>query len=1319
MAYSSGIQNYIGVPSQQLNLTSNINGSFSNLNIDSNISPTNDTVDIGRQTKRFRKAYINEIDISTDGSINDNPSYTFDGANINKTKFDKDYLSPIVVGKSAASTDGLTACIIHPVSRIIVAIGCDTSGANFKCYTSNSIDTDNGENIWLERTISLPTSAGAYYPRFLVYDSVNLAYVAFNNATSTEYYYCPESNLDAWEVRTIPSTFTTGAGYFVYNGIGYTFITGSSSMKYTIDHITWTTFSLSNYIGATILPTPQDMLERPDWQEGEFDRYILLTSTAAGQGFSLWMSTSPIGPFAPYYSINASGNLRTILYNPYYKTLFISKSATNHLSVYQYYPNVNKAPTVLTQSNTVSAPTFLTFQNQSYLSKSKKHIFSLSSSSSANWTTGSYEWDGQSVPAIFARNSTANNAIFFSSQGVWTIDQTNQTAYAAGKKNATTFPNNSQMYIYKISFSYAPSSISHPLSSVSGVTNANMDNYLVGSRRILIDKYDRLVSLSNDKITGGIGSSSRPVKSIYFNQSLSTVGRNGLIDTRSSAHDTFIANTNHETLLADPSLNSKSLMSMNLLKTLNWSSASTTTAFTANQLYAIKYLGNGSLTGCSLNKLFAISVNGGDCVVTVSENGGAKWNTFTKIPAKMMNNSTTTTKYTADIAYSPTLNVYVLSIAHDNSAGFSESFGDRCTFYSRDGGNTWFTCKFETYVSVDASYGMVRWVPEWGNSGMFVLLASINTNTTTLHSIQLSEDGMNWRVPSSAPTSMHTISTTNRLVTGYDYDPSRNLLVASRRKASVTDSSFLTYSTDGETWTDATTNTVVNINAATIQIYDNLTFPPNGNNRIDWKWDGSGTLTLMTPLTIPNGVYSPTELAAEIANQMTTVAAVATAWFTGFYDYATGIFTFTSGTSDNDNQSKYNMQFLPGTGANTTNAPWALLGFRDNTDTSIENTIQSSSTFPYGPVFYHPTITNNRIDFRRNGVAQDYLAQIIPRCYTPPDFVQAVVNAINKQWVAAGFTAVTGAWNSGSGINTITSTQNMDYRWLSGPNTATNCYAEFGVAKVDVNNTLSMTSTIAQHHDPGSIRHVAYSPTLDIWVMVGTNTGTTACLSSNVWYSKDLINTYKSNNYGWTPVDVFQPSAPTTLRGMWTDVIWADSIQLFLLFNVLTTGGVNDKSIWCSRDGKTFSIASGSPQISLSVSALNSYHLQWDNTNHSLIPFNTGGVAGTSISYYTFSQLSKVHFPSLPGYQYGTNLCPSNNPAPAGTAVSWSFTFPTPFTVTPNYILYNFITPSAIAAYSFTSSITAKTTTTFTVTAVGSAGAAATGAPTIMWQAWE
>lgn len=287
------------------------------------------------------------------------------------------------------------------------------------------------------------------------------------------------------------------------------------------------------------------------------------------------------------------------------------------------------------------------------------------------------------------------------------------------------------------------------------------------------------------------------------------------------------------------------------------------------------------------------------------------------------------------------------------------------------------------------------------------------------------------------------------------------------------------------------------------------------------------------------------------------------------------------------------------------------------------------------------------------------------------------------------------------------------------------------ITRTDTNSNYRMTkvTSLAPPSTAGTHMKLAFSPKLRIWVAVLGVTGTTgAAITANNLYYSTPPNHNSSNTFGlqstWTSVMTKHIGAASAGYCNWVDVKWHETLQMFLAVNANSGSGVPnalDSNWWYSLDGITWQSVGRSPSLGHSTgnfaNLLEGFTqgLAIDSITDSVYYFND--LSPPNVTGYTFdmkNNTSVMHH----NYQFGTAVCPSNNPG-VGLIVSWSFTFPKAFATTPSHILFNFVNPAASVYYSYCAGITAKSTTGFTVTATGTTGAVATGAPTIMWQAWE
>lgn len=288
------------------------------------------------------------------------------------------------------------------------------------------------------------------------------------------------------------------------------------------------------------------------------------------------------------------------------------------------------------------------------------------------------------------------------------------------------------------------------------------------------------------------------------------------------------------------------------------------------------------------------------------------------------------------------------------------------------------------------------------------------------------------------------------------------------------------------------------------------------------------------------------------------------------------------------------------------------------------------------------------------------------------------------------------------------------------------------ITRTDANSNYRMTkvTSLAPPSTAGTHMKLAFSPKLRVWVAVlgVPGTSTAGLITSNNLFYSTPPNHNSSNTFGlqstWTSVMTKHAAADAAGYCNWVDVKWHETLQMFIAVNsnaAVGGAGALDSNWWYSLDGISWSSVGRTPSLGHSAgdfaNLLEGFTqgIAIDPITDSVYSFND--VSPPNIRGYTFDMKNNTAVMHH-NYQFGTAVCPSNNPG-LGLAVSWAFTFPKTFATTPSHVLFNFINPSNTAAYSYTAGVTAKSTTGFTVTAIGSTGAVATAAPTIMWQAWE
>ena len=1317
MGYSNSYQSNIGItPSLDAGF---VNLGATNLTVRTSIAPeTDNAIDLGRPTKRFRTAYIEDLDVERAGSINEVPVEAISGSVRNKFQAQVNQLRPINVQPApnfpSDVNSFISAVALDTTRRVLVAIGSTVAGTIFVSYSS-SIDVD--DTVWsLAHTNTLTPAAGKFNPRFLAYDSINDVFIAFNHtvtaASQTEYYTCVGSDLTAWTARTINShARATGLAFHNVDGSSYIIVTtevtvgvfnmfysrdgGATFVQFTADNTPFIDHTGTVLTTTTINSNICDFLQRPDWVLGDGDRFLVITPTFTGNPTTVWRSDNVTGPYYAKGTYGNSANIRSALYNPYYKTLNIIKRATPNFQSYNYAVGSAYIPTISNFSSTHfgltgSTPIAISLQNNSYLPQVKYHVYSFAVLTIPGATNSVY-WDGQTAAKAIDGFTGTPSSTVRSLNSPWTFDLTNNVGYTAHKANAaSTFSSSANMTILSLSFLY-PSRI------LSQSTTNNTLNNLTSSTRMVIDRFDRLAVKSTDKVTGGVGTATYPVKSVFFNNAIRSVGRDSRISHYSSASNNMISSVNADIGIITPSSNAKATISFNALKTRNWATTTSPTIFTDINAHSTRFLKE-------LNRLYTIGIAGSANALDInySTDGGTTWINSGWLPSSTFINASAA--YQADIAYSPVFNTLVVTAGY---GGSSISAGGVSTFYSTDDGMSWLPCKFTFLPAVSTSYCRVMWIPEYGNCGMFVMFAlQHNLSGTPAQLVLLSENGIHWRHPTSIPTGI-VFTTTNRIFSQAAYDPSRKLLSATFVPVSG-GNGLMMFTQDGDTWSSNDTSQMINIYAKDIVITAGV------NDKIDFSINAGATMTsTLTPAT-----YSPGALAIHIGKTMTTTSGSFV--FYASYSYTTGKFTIQISNVLNLATAD-TFQLLWASGPNVTTNPYAELGW------FLVDTVAATITSSASRVFYstNSAIVNNVIDLKRTAGAVLYTVYLIPGVYSVFNnslFYTHLQNQMNIPWLAGGNSAFTVTFNTGTGIFTFASSTAFEILWLTGANNTQCPFAECGFAKVDTASTTSRVSTVSNMYiSPGTHRSIAYSPSLDIWVHTGAVTGAGSPLTTNLHWSKNITAVVgTSNDAGWTGVNVFLNDGIT--RPNFADIIWCESLQLFLLLNTNTAdASPNDRNIWISKDGKSFSAITitSSPKTTIAtLDVLWAARLTWDNISNSLI-IDAGSTAASTITYYSFSALNRNELVPMPGCQYGIFVSGTATPA-AGALVTYSITFDTPFTVAPNYIFVSVQNAGSSINGQIGYHVLSISTTGFDLRVCGASGSAGGGvAPTFHWIAWE
>lgn len=1317
MSYSNSYQSNIGVPqSYDTNL---INLNALNITASNSIVPSTDnTVDLGRPTKRFRSAYVEEMDIDNAGNINEVPVESISGSLRNKFQAQANQLRPILVqrapGIPSDTSSFIASVALDTTRRVLVAVGSTVGGTNFICYSS-SINVD--DTIWsLPIANTLVPTAGRYNPRAMVYDSINDVFVAFNHtvtaANQTEYYTCPASDLTQWTMRTTFSySRALGLAFHNVDNASYIFVstdvgTTAFNLGYSTDAgVTFTQFTVANtkfvnQSGATVTDIALnsvmvDFIQRPDAVLGDPDRFLFITQSF--DGVSTWRSDRVSGPYYAKGNYGSSINIRASLYNPYYKTICMIKRTTPNLLFYNYtagtafdigvsYSNVNYG---LTGGN---PNLVLSLQNNSYLPQLKYHVYSFAVQV-PNSTCSSVYWDGQSDSKVIDAFAGTSPSTLVSLNSAWTFDLINNVGYTANRSNNQNgFTASSNMCVLTMTFM-------NPTNKVS--PGPNSLNNLTSTTRMVIDKFDRLAVKSTDLITGGIGTPLYPIKSVLFNNIVKSVGRDACIQQWSSLSNNMLSSVNADIVAINPSALGKSTVSFNALKTRAWTS--TTTGQIFNGTVACR---NTRLIK-ELNRMYAIGASSSGVAIDIiySIDGGLTWINNGYLPGSLFPGVSPV--YQSDIAYSPVFNTLVVT---SGFAGTSLTAGGSTSFYSTDDGMNWFSCKFEFLPTVQMSYCRVIWISEYGNCGMFVMFATAYSQSgAPIQLVVVSEDGIQWRQANSMPTGL-PFTAANRIFVQCAYDPSRKVLAATFVPPSGNNGTMI-YTRDGDNWLTEDTSQTINIYAKDIVIRAGV------NDKIDFSINAGATLTsTLTPAT-----YSPGALAIHIGRTMTTTAATEVLYAS--YSIVTGKFTIQINNNDNFSTPD-TFQILWSSGPSNATTPREDLGWTPLSDTAIASSLSSTST-----VFYstNSALTNNVIDLKRTAGPVLYTVYLIPGVYSVFNanlFHNHVRDRMNLIWATGGGNApFTVTFNTGTGIFTYASTNAFEILWLTGANNAQCPFLECGFSKVDTVSATSTNSTITNAYiSAGTHRGIAYSPSLDIWVHCGSIVGTGVSPgSTNLHWTKNLIGAVgSSSNVGWNPVNVFLNDGVT--RPNFADVIWCESLQLFLLLNANTAAASpNDRNIWISKDGKSFSpitVATSPKTTVTTVDGNFAARLNWDTISNSLFIDPGSTLAGT-LTYHPFSSLNRNELLPMPGCQYG--IFASSTATPAGAAITtYSVTFDTPFTVAPNHIFVTVQNAASSINAQIGYHVLAITATGFDLRVCGASGSLGGGAaPSFQWIAWE
>ncbi len=893
MSYSNSYQSYVGiVPSLDAgfrNLTVN------NAIIRNGIEPERDNeIDIGRPSKRFRSAYIEEIEgVSLINGI-DSMHMITEGL-VHKVKNTIDVTTHIGVGSPVSVISAQLGAVVLLPSGTLVATGYDNT--EFVCFTA----TAPGDGTWTKIANTVPLAAG-YTHGILVYNPTTDTLLSMNTANVTSTYIsCPASDLSAWQLNFLPSTFSTAVkccvvanGYFVALTDTNVYISSTGLTSSWTDIATYSTGTKSSIV-------VRDFMERPDWVEGEIDRYLLCT-TGQGTIANVWYSTTlnESTVWQPYSkALGGTANIKMFLYNPYYRTMVLVK-VNDGGHTFDYAPNTIGGLTNEVQNSaqfpSSNATVLLPGQQNNYFPTLRSHII-VGMEGPTSRQNNAYIWTGertttniQYVSGSPTFSTTTNSFKSFHSR--YSVDTNANVAYAAilmfGSINSVTNVEREAFKIGRIHLSF-------PDLSLPGGSTLNTFQIPTCSNRIKFDRYDRLVSLSSDNVSGGIGSAHYPIKSVNYTSKLKTQGTSAAFEFRGRGKSNVIDNVN-SSIITEPIARSRNRCFP--MKSHVWTSVSPT-AFAAATRHLCTYIPELKRIYAIGATIIALTPN----QVSFSDDGGTSWTAVGSIPGPSAPGLTIYSY--AEFAYSPVYGTLVVCGNNPSSTGFP-------AFYSSDLGATW-TMSTAPYQSVqNASFGHVRWVEEYGESGLFIMMATSSSTTHILNQkIMISTDGKSWQ---NAPSVAGTLGTQNSIsmpqVCGHAYDQSTKTMCVAARNLTPSFSTSVFYTRDGYNWLSSNTH---KLNIRTIPFIKNYTTLP-ANSHINFKYNGGAELTAILNV----GTWSVSELAADVAAKMTAAAG---ATITCSFSSGTGFFTIAHATNP--------LVLLFGTGTNKTTSAFRELGFAE------------------------------------------------------------------------------------------------------------------------------------------------------------------------------------------------------------------------------------------------------------------------------------------------------------------------------------------------------------------------------------------------------
>lgn len=768
MPYSSGIQNYIGVKPPELTTTTNQIGSFSEVEVTKSLNPTTTgIVDIGRSSKRFRSAYIQELDGVTKISDMDIVSNFETGTRITST-INQEGTAILVEALSTPFTGTIGSVAVDTFRSVIVAVGTK-NGNTFAAYSSPYPG-----DTW---TLSTSTSSITQTIRFLDYSPTLDVFVGFDhrNISTNQYVYCTASDLNAWQFLTLPTSFLIrGSTWLPTEGVFLVWGNGSN-IWYSYDGLNWSQIRFP-ITGADI----KDICVKNEVEPNTgADRFIY---SVTGSGY--YSSTSLISTIS-FLSNTISNNVDVLCWNPYTRQFLATKNATSEFNV---------AREDLTALVTGSVSSGGNKSSRSYLPPAlwvpevRCHFLSRLTINTSEIVNGTMLWNGgkdtttdltpfpNSVCASGAGVSMPNTAYVMGRVAYLPSKMTFFAPFYSGQltSSATGVTNNVGMMVYRWTLVNPPSYLQVPTNPPLYRNTPTLSNLT------LFDKYDRLVSTSQglssvrDYITGGSGSENRPLKNAYFSQSIKTLScGNGLTNPQNYARPALQIQTLHprgniiDNMVTSAQTDAirKGMISATDITSKQWTNTAFATAVTNLQNEM-----NMKSIGFPLNMTFALNRDG-----RIFYNTSNSTTYSSTSQQAQVTGVTGTNLFGQDIAFSPTLNRYVYA---NETLWYADADTSTANLGAITGSYT--ACKQPPFiggVTVNNLYAFVEWIPWFGDVGAFIAMRSAfisnSAPTNSNDHVIFSYDGINFQkfTVVSEFNNPAATSTTNKYITSYAHDP--------------------------------------------------------------------------------------------------------------------------------------------------------------------------------------------------------------------------------------------------------------------------------------------------------------------------------------------------------------------------------------------------------------------------------------------------------------------------------------------------------------------------------------------------------------------